>query len=74
MLKEYSGEARSVIHRMVNKVWEEEMMSNKWRIRLVSPLHKKGDTSDLKQRITMSDSTKEIIAIKTDLTQYKWKN
>lgn len=44
MLKVCIGEARSMIYRMVNKVWEEEKILTKWRI----TLHKKEDTTNCK--------------------------
>lgn len=40
MLKLYSDEGRNMIHRIMDKIWEEEKMPNKWRLALESNLHK----------------------------------
>ena len=42
MLKGYGDGAKRIVYRMVNKLCEEEMVPNKWRIALISPVNKNG--------------------------------
>lgn len=37
------GQIREKLREILKKVWSEEGFSEKWRVGLISPIHKKGD-------------------------------
>jgi hypothetical protein len=36
----------SVIHKLVNSVWNKEQLSDQWKESIIVPIHRKGDETD----------------------------
>jgi hypothetical protein len=55
----------SVIHKLINSVWNKEELPDQWKESVIVPIHKKGDKTDCNnyRKITLLSTSYKILSI-----------